>query len=352
MAVKNSLVKKENDIQKTFSTFLAGETVKRKIIETVGGSNGQRFITSILSAVSTNPSLQECENGSIIAAAFLGEALKLSPSPQLGQYYMVPFNKTIKNPDGSSRQIKVAQFQLGYKGYIQLAIRSGNYKKINVLAIKEGELIKYDPLSEELEVNLIEDEELRETTPTIGYYAMFEYMNGFKKTLYWSKKKMLAHADKYSQAFSKDATKGKYPKVSFADFESGKVPENDMWKYSSFWYKDFDGMAYKTMLRQLISKWGIMSIDMQMAMEKDMAEIKENGDYEYIDNQEIRKEIVSDIIEDKKVEKLESTQSIGKNETKTVVKEEQNIIENTIQEIEYTQQEENLNDEEEDDFFN
>lgn len=300
MEVKNSLVKKEQ--KQTFSAFLATDAMKKKINEMVGGKQGQQFVTSIISAVSTNPQLAECDNASIVSAALLGQALNLSPSPQLGQYYMVPFNKTLKNADGSSYQIKVAQFQLGYKGYIQLAIRSGYYKKINVLAIKEGELIKYDPLSEELEVNLIEDDDTRESTPTIGYYAMFEYMNGFRKTLYWSKKKMLTHADKYSQAFSKEATKGKYPKVSFEDFEAGKVAESDMWKYSSFWYKDFDGMAYKTMLRQLISKWGIMSIDMQMAMEKDMAEIKENGDYEYIENEIEITETNQEIIEEVKQE--------------------------------------------------
>lgn len=274
MAVSNSLTKTN---QKTFSNFLMGDAIKKKINETVGGANGQRFITSILSAVSTNPSLQECEHSSIISAAFLGEALKLSPSPQLGQYYLVPFNKKIKNADGTTMTIKVAQFQLGYKGYIQLAIRSGYYKKINVIAIKDGELIKYDPLAEELEVKLIEDDEEREATETIGYYAMFEYQNGFRKTMYWSKKKMLAHANKYSQAFNSEA----YKKL-----QEGKIPQNELWKYSSFWYKDFDGMAYKTMLRQLISKWGIMSIEMQEAYTKDMAEIKMNGDYNYIEDNE------------------------------------------------------------------
>lgn len=282
MAVQNSLVKKEQ--KQTFSAFLATDAMKKKINEMVGGKEGQQFVTAIISAVSANPQLAECDNASIVSAALVGQALRLSPSPQLGQFYMVPFNDT-------KRGCKVAQFQIGYKGYIQLAIRSGYYKKINVLAIKEGELIKYDPLSEELEVNLIEDDEIRENTPTVGYYAMFEYMNGFRKTLYWSKKKMLSHADKYSQAFSLKATGGKYPKVSYEDFEAGKVSESDMWKYSSFWYKDFDGMAYKTMLRQLISKWGIMSIDLQTAMEKDMAEIKENGDYEYIENSEYIEEV-------------------------------------------------------------
>lgn len=276
MAVKNSLVKTSE--QKTFSNFLIGDAIRKKINEVVGSANGQRFITAILSAVSTNPGLQECEHSSILSAAFLGEALKLSPSPQLGHYYMVPFNvKTgMKDPvTGEAICIKKAQFQIGYKGYIQLAIRSGYYKKITVLAIKAGELIKYDPLTEEIEVKLIEDDEIREQTETIGYYAMFEYMNGFRKAIYWSKKKMLAHADKYSMAFNKEA----YQKII-----DGKIPQKDMWKYSSFWYKDFDGMAYKTMLRQLISKWGIMSIDMQNAFEKDMAAIREDGTYEYIEN--------------------------------------------------------------------
>ena len=275
MAVSNSLTKTKE--QKTFSNFLMGDAIKRKINETVGGANGQRFITSILSAVSTNPTLQECEHSSIISAAFLGEALKLSPSPQLGQYYMVPFNKKSYDENGKEIVIKVAQFQIGYKGYIQLAERTGVYKTINVLAIKEGELIKYDPLNETIQVNLIEDDEVREETPTVGYYAMFEYLNGFRKTMYWTKKKMLLHADKYSKAFNKE---------SYEKLQAGKIPQKDLWKYSSFWYKDFDGMAYKTMLRQLISKWGIMSIEMQEAFEKDMAEIKEDGNYNYIENSE------------------------------------------------------------------
>jgi recombination protein RecT len=96
---------------------------------------------------------------------------------------------------------------------------------------------------------------------------------------------MIAHADKYSAAFSKEATNGRYPKVSFADFEAGKFPEKDAWLYSSFWYKDFDGMAYKTMLRQLISKWGIMSIDMQEAVSKDMAFINEDGSADYVESE-------------------------------------------------------------------
>lgn len=271
MAVQNSLAKRNQKMGLT--AYLTQDAVKRQINSVVGGKNGTRFISSIVSAVQTTPTLQECTNPSILSAALLGEALNLSPSPQLGQFYMVPF-------DNKKKGCKEAQFQLGYKGYVQLAIRSGYYKRLNVLAIKEGELIRYDPLDEEIEVSLIEDDIVREETPTAGYYAMFEYENGFKKTMYWTKRKMLAHAEKYSYAFAKNGGA-----KSLELLEQGKIPEKEMWKYSSFWFKDFDGMALKTMLRQLISKWGIMSIDLQTALDKDMAVIQEDGSAEYVENE-------------------------------------------------------------------
>ena len=267
MAVQNSLARQDQSMK--LSVYLQNDAVKKQINQVVGGKNGTRFISSIVSAVQSTPALQECTSPSIVNAALLGEALNLSPSPQLGQFYMVPF-------DNKKKGCKEAQFQLGYKGYIQLAIRSGYYKKLNVLAIKEGELVRYDPLDEEVEVNLIDDDILREEAPTMGYFAMFEYENGFRKTLYWSKKKMLAHAEKYSFAFYKNGGAR-----SLELLEQGKIPEKDMWKYSSFWFKDFDGMALKTMLRQLISKWGIMSIDLQNAIDKDMAVIHEDGNELY-----------------------------------------------------------------------
>lgn len=249
--IQNQVEKINNPQKKApIATYLTSDAVKNQINNIVGGKNGSRFISSIVSAVSTNPALQDCNNATIVSAALLGESLNLSPSPQLGQYYMLPFN--------DSKKGMVAQFILGYKGYVQLAIRSGMYKKLNVLAIKKGELVRFDPLNEEIEVKLIEDEEEREKAETIGYYAMFEYVNGFRKAIYWSKAKMMAHALKYSKGFA--AKKG-----------------------YTFWEKDFDAMAYKTMIRQLISKWGIMSIDMQTAFEKDMTVIKEDGTAEYVD---------------------------------------------------------------------
>lgn len=197
----------------------------------------QRFVSAITSAVAINPMLQECDPATILSGALLGESLGLSPSPQLGQYYLVPFNNTKKG-------CKDAQFQMGYKGYVQLALRSGYYKRLNVLAVKAGELVKWNPLTEEIDIKLIDDDTQREQTATIGYYACFEYLNGFTKAMYWSREKMESHAKRYSKGYS---AKSGY----------------------SFWEKDFDSMAYKTMLRQLISKWGIMSVELQTAFEQD-----------------------------------------------------------------------------------
>lgn len=256
--INNSLAKTNPKGRLSLSAYLSNDAVKDKINQVVGGKDGQRFIAAIVSATNTNSTLQECTHASILSGALLGESLKLSPSPQLGHYYLVPFNDKEKG--------KVAQFQLGYKGYIQLAIRSGQYKKLNVMAIKEGELEYFDPLNEDIKVNLlIEKWDERESLPTIGYYAFFELVNGFRKAIYWSKAQMEAHALKYSQGYKRDVEKG--------------------WSYT-FWSKDFDGMAYKTMLRQLISKWGIMSIEMQTAFEGDMAVINEDGSKNYVETEE------------------------------------------------------------------
>lgn len=243
-----------------FSVAIQTDTYKKLINQTLTDpKKASRFIASISSAVAVNPALQECDAGTILSGALLGESLNLSPSPQLGQYYLVPFKNRNKGTID-------AQFVLGYKGYIQLALRSGNYRKLNVLAIKTGELIKWDPLNEDIEINLIDDDADREKAETVGHYAMFEYLNGFKKAIYWSKAKMEAFANTYS-----------------AGYKSRKG--------YTFWEKDFDSMAKKTMLRQLISKWGIMSIEMQQAYEGDMGVIHEDKSVEYVEN------VVDEVIE-------------------------------------------------------
>ena len=271
--VNNSLAKQSK--QPAFSVFLNQDATRKWINNMIGGdtAQSQRFITSVISVVSNSPAtgnpdrpaLGDCSHVSIVTAALAGEALKLSPAPQMGQYYIVPFKDKKKGP--------TAVFVLGYKGYLQLAARSGYYKNINVLAIKDGELISFDPLTETIEANFITNDTEREAAETVGYYAMFEYLNGFRKALYWSKEKMLAHADKYSPAFSA---------AKYEQLRSGKIPASEAWKYSSFWYKDFDGMAYKTMLRQLISKWGIMSIELQDAYARDNHALSDKMEPEYI----------------------------------------------------------------------
>ena len=273
---------KSNMPQKTkFSVAITTQTYQNLIHNTLGDSErAKRFIATISSAVAVNPALQECDAGTILAGALLGESLNLSPSPQLGQFYLVPFECKIKGPDGKTAWLKdengnnikdekgkwvaatemKAQFVLGYKGYVQLAIRSGFYKHINVLEVKEGEFAHYNPFTEEFSATWYADPYQRAKAKTVGYVALFEYLNGFRKLIYWTKEQMLLHADTYSSAFSAEAMKR---------IENGEIPENEMWKYSSFWYKDFDGMAKKTMLRQLISKWGVMSTEMQNVFERD-----------------------------------------------------------------------------------
>lgn len=279
-----------------FSVAIQTDAYQKLVANTLGDSErAKRFVASISSAVAINKDLQECDAGTILSGALLGEALNLSPSPQLGHYYLVPFKDKEKG--------KVATFILGYKGYIQLAIRSGNYKKINVIELKERELQKFDLMTEEITVKMIEDDTKREEAPTIGYYAMFEYLNGFKKAIYWSKDKMIAHADKYSPAFSK---KG------YELLNAGKVKKDELWKYSSHWYKNFDDMAKKTMLRQLISKWGVMSIEMREAFEKDDTIQNTDGTYKYVEEIDDTPLIEDKIIENN--EEVKNAKQVDMNE--------------------------------------
>lgn len=241
-----------------FATFCANPLVRQNISNVVGEKETPQFIASVVSAVQSNKQLAECTNSSIFSAALLGQSLKLSPSPQLGQFYLVPYKDR-------KTGISEAQFQIGSKGYRQLAIRSGQYKRIVTSVIKQGELRSYNPITEEYVFEPVTDPEAREKLPVIGYYASFTLVNGFQKEIYWSKEKMIEHAKRYSQGYRSDCQKG---------------------TAYTFWSKDFDGMAEKTMIRQLISKWGIMSIEMQKAFESDMGVLNESGEVRYVDNQD------------------------------------------------------------------
>lgn len=272
-----------------FSVAITTKGYKNLINNTLGDpERAKRFVASITSAVAVNPLLQDCDAGTILAGALLGESLNLSLSPQLGQYYLVPFDCKLKGPDGKTLWMmddngkhltdkngrwlavteKRAQFVLGYKGYIQLALRSGYYADLDVMEIKEGEYLGKDAMTGKPRFKFIEDDDERDELPVIGYMAYFEYLNGFRKVLYWSRQKMMKHADTYSPAYSAAAHKR---------IEAGEIADKDMWQYSSFWYKNFDDMAKKTLLRQLISRWGVMSTEMQTAFTQDNA-FAEMGD--------------------------------------------------------------------------
>ena len=281
-----------------FSVAIQTEMYQKLINNTLGDpAKAQRFVAAISSAVAVNPALQECDAGSILAGALLGESLNLSPSPQLGQYYLVPFKVSVKGPDGKKvyktdeqgNKLKdekgrwipetetKATFVLGYKGYIQLAIRSGFYSDIDVTEVRLGEYLGKNKYTGKPMFEFVEDDDKRDELPVIGYMAHFEYLNGFQKTLYWSKKKMLKHADKYAPAFNM---------IDYEKFVNEEIPDNEMWKYSSYWYQDFDGMARKTMLRQLIGNWGIMSTEMQMAVSKDN-EVQAISENEVIETEDV-----------------------------------------------------------------
>ena len=256
------------------ATYLGGEATRANIAGVIGKENVTRFVSSVVSAVQANPQLAACTNASIVSAALQGEALKLAPSPQLGHFYMTPF-KTRKKVNGEWVESTEAAFTIGYKGYLQLAIRSGQYRSIVVSDVHSGE-IEFNPISEEIILTPIMDPEQREQAPIIGYYAMFELLNGFRKELYASRQSIEAHAKRYSASY-------RY------DLESGKK--------SSIWSTNFDAMAKKTLIRQLIGKWGIMSVEMQRAYENDMAVIDdEEGGKRYVDNPTTVEAVVADDI--------------------------------------------------------
>lgn len=266
MAVTNSLAKKTAP-RMGMAAYLNQDAVKAQINSILGSKRGTSFITSIVSAVQSTPALQECTQPSILQAALLGESLNLSPSASLGQFWILPYNNRKKG-------VKEAQFQLGAAGYKQLAMRTGQYRDIDFLEIHEGEYKGRDKHTGKQIFEFIEDDEERESLPVIGYMAYFELINGFRKSVYWTRSKMEKHADTYSQAFSLEA---------YRKLQAGEIPANDMWKYSSYWYSNFAGMAEKTLIKHLLSKWGILSTELITAIDADMTTINEDGTKNYVE---------------------------------------------------------------------
>lgn len=226
---------KKQGINQIMTSILDGENMRKRFDDLLG-KRAPQFISSVVSLVNADINLQKAMYEApmtVIQSALKAATFDLPIDGNLGYAYIVPFNNSIKNPDGSYTKRMEATFILGYKGMHQLAMRTGVYKTINVLDIREGELKHYDRLTEEIDIEFIEDEDEREAKPIVGYVGYFKLLNGTEKTIYMSKKQIEAHEKKYR--------KGNY---------MGKG-----------WREDFDSMALKTVYRKLIGKYGIMSID-------------------------------------------------------------------------------------------
>ena len=255
-------------------TQYLGSDAMQAYLQSVLGSKKDTFITNIVSVYNQSKELQECSQKSLVSGAIVATTLNLSLNKSFGYAYLVPYKK--KDRTGAVIAVE-AQFQIGFKGYIQLAMRTGQYKKINAVPIYENQFISWSPMSEDLILSDIEGE-----GEIIGYAAFFQLLNGFEKTMFWRYDKMLKHADEFSQAFNATALQ---------KLKDGEIPQDQLWKFSSYWYKNFDEMALKTMLRQLLSKYGILSEEMQSAYESDQQVIVD-GVGKYVDSRSTETDVI------------------------------------------------------------
>lgn len=229
-----------------FTAKLNGSHMSNYLLQTLGEKKAE-FVANVTTLVSNNKNLQDCDANSVIFSALKATALDLPLDQNLGFAYVIPYKGQ-------------AQFQMGYKGFIQLAMRSGQFKTINVRDVREGEIVGEDFISGEMQFKRIEG---REDKPIIGYVAYIRLINGFEKMSYWTKKEIEDHATKYSQSYSS---------------------KNEYVRKNSNWSTNFDGMAEKTALKLLLAKYAPLSIQMQSAIKADQAVITEQGE-RYIDNE-------------------------------------------------------------------
>lgn len=228
--------------QPKFSVVIQQENYQKLINDTLGDKEtAKRFVAEITSVVANNYTLQKCTSNTIIAGGLLAQSLKLPLAASLGFCALVPY----KNGDYTN-----AQFQIMWKGLIQLAQRTGLYETIGVRPVHKGEYAGQNEFGED-EFKFSHEYDLEEV---VGYFAYFKLTNGFKKTLYWTKEQCEAHGHKYSKC------------------------------YNAQWGSNFDAMASKTVLKQLISKYGPMSVDIQKAVQYDQAIVNDDGSANYVDN--------------------------------------------------------------------
>lgn len=259
------------------------------------GKNSSSFVASIIDCYNTDTNLQQCNPNQVVMEALKAAVLKLPISRTLGCAYLVAYNnsKKIKDPQtGVVRCEKKMEpsFQLGYRGYIQLAMRTNQYRTINADAVYEGELRKVNKLTGEIAF----DGE-KTSDKVVGYFCYFELLNGFSKTLYMTVNQMAMHAKRYSKGLSRDVTVEKLENLS----KLPVAPDGN----AVGWLGNFHGMAYKTVIRLLLSKYGYLSIEMQQAFADDIAGdslevrdgiIQDSGNSQIIDLDDAQFEDVTD----------------------------------------------------------
>ena len=223
----------------THKHFFNSPAVKQKFSEVLDG-NGQQFVASLLSIITNNKLLAKATNESIMTAAMKAATLKLPIEPSLGMAYIVPYNRNEKQGN-TWVKINEAQFQMGYKGFIQLAQRSGQIRNINCDIVYKEEFLRYDKVYGTLHLK----EEQVDSGEVEGYFASLELINGFRKMIFWKKEKVIAHAQKYSKTYDKQ----------IGDFKSGTP-----------WKTEFDAMAQKTLIKELLSKYAPLSTELQEAI--------------------------------------------------------------------------------------
>lgn len=221
------------------------------------------FVASVIDLYNGDSNLQQCEPKEVVMEALKAAVLKLPINKALGYAYIIPFNNSVKITDPTGKEVwtkkMVPTFQMGYKGYIQLAMRTGQYRTINADAVYEGEIRKVNKLTGEIAF----DGE-RKSDKTVGYFCYFELLNGFSKTLYMTVEQMANHAKRYSKGLKKDTTVEGL--IALADLPMAVESK------TVGWLGNFHGMALKTVIRILLSKYGYLSIEMQQAIENDYAD--------------------------------------------------------------------------------
>lgn len=236
-------------------SMLNADSVKEQFTRALG-KHADAFAASILDLYTSDTQLQKCAPADVIAQAGKAATLGLPINKALGFAYIVVYNNTIKMPDGTQRKVPTPTFIPGYKGYIQLAKRSGQYRTINAGSVYEGELQVCDRLTGEINLN-----GQRKSNKVVGYFAYIEELNGFKKSYFMSVEDMAVYAKKYAPNIRRETTVEQLIALANAPVTSSKKVG---------WEGDFNAMAVKTCLRQLLSKYGSLTVEMESALAADM----------------------------------------------------------------------------------